>query len=296
MKIVITTLLCFIFNISFSQTGDIITGYGEILLGESKKTLLSKIGNSFSPKRINDTNYIFYKNVEISLDDFDVIEDITINMDFDINLGKIIINKWSKVEDIIKIFGEKWSYYGKKPVYFDYENGISFETTYIIEDTISKVLSTNQNFLNSKIISIVISESDENSEEIFKNYEYIEGVYIPKNLDETYTELNKLLKRKHKNNLFKNEESEFLTSQHFRLGKYIRNEWGLWRLSRLYLWFKDKGVTHPDDISAIILKYYFRKNKNIEFNLSNEINYYQEYWKSKWYCTCNSGRNWKVQR
>ena len=281
MKIVITILLCFIFNISFSQTSEIITGYGEILLGESKKTLLSRIGNNFSQKRINGTKYIFYKNIEISLDDFDVIEEITIKMDSNINLGKKIINKESKVEDIIKIFGEEWVYYGKKPVHLDYENGISFETSYILEDTISKDLSTNQNFLNSKIISIVISESDENSEEIFKKYEYIEGVYIPKNLDETYTELSKLLKRKNKNKLLKSDESEFLTSQHFGLGKYIRNEWGLWKLSRLYLWFKDKGVTHPDDISAIILKYYFRKNKNIEFNLSKEINYYQEYWKNK---------------
>jgi len=281
MKTVITILFCLIFNISFSQEIEIINGYGEIFLGESKKTLLKKIGNNFSQKKINGYKYIFYKNIVICLDDFDVVEEITIKLDSNINLNNIIVSKDSKVKDIIKIFGEEWGYYGKKPVFLDYENGISFETSYVLEETTSKELSTNQNFLDSKIISLVISESEIDSDLTFKNYEYIEGVYIPKNLDETFDELNKVIKVKDKKNFLKKDENEFLSSQHFGLGKYIRNEWGLWKLSRLYLWFKDKGVTHPDDISTIILKNYFRKNKNIEFNLNNEINYYQEYWKNK---------------
>ncbi len=285
MKTVITILFCFIFTFSFSQKIELINGYGEIFLGESKKTLLKKIRNNFSQKKIDGNKYIYYKNLEISLDEYDVIEEISIKIDSNIKLNNIVISNDTKVKDIINFFGEEWGYYGKKPVFLDYENGISFETSYVLEDTNSKDLTTDQNFLNSKITSLVISESEIKSDVTFKNYEYIEGVYIPKNLEETFNELNKVIKVKDKNSFLKNDESEFLSSQHFVLGKYIRNEWGLWKFSRLYLWFKDKGVIHPDDISTIILKYYFKKNKNIEFNLNNEINYYQEYWKNKSYCT-----------
>lgn len=265
--------------LSFCQTNENIVGYGEILLGESKKTLISKIGNKFSQKKINGYKYLYYKNIEISLDENDVIDEITIYLDSNITIDSFSIKKESKVDDIIKTFGEEWGYHGKKPVYIDYENGISFETEYVLQDTISKNLSENKYFLNSKIISIIISESDKNSLYAFKNYEYIEGIYIPKNLHDSFTELNKLIKRKDRNNLFKNNEKEFLTYQHFALGKYIRNEWGLWKASRLYLWFKEKGIAHPDDISSIILKYYYRKNNQLEFNLENEIIYYKEYWK-----------------
>ncbi|OFY93920.1 MAG: hypothetical protein A3K10_05485 [Bacteroidetes bacterium RIFCSPLOWO2_12_FULL_31_6] len=281
MKITKTLILFLISYLSFCQTNGNIVGYGEILLGESKKTLISKIGNKFSQKKINDNKYLYYKNIEISLDEYDVINEITIHLDSNITIDSFSIKKESKVDDIIKTFGEEWGYYGKKPVYLDYENGISFETEYILHDTISKNLSQNKYFLSSKIISIIISESDENSLDAFKNYEYIDGVYIPKNLDDSFTELNKLIKRKDRNNLLKNKENEFLTSQHFALGKYIRNEWGLWKASRLYLWFKEKEITHPDDISSIILKYYYRKNNQLEFNLENEIIYYKEYWNKK---------------
>lgn len=281
MKINKTLILFLISYLSFCQTNENIVGYGEILLGESKKTLLSKIGNAFSQKKINGNKYLYYKNIEISLDKYDVIDEITIYLDSNITIDSFTIKKESKVDDIIKTFGEDWSYHGKNPVYLNYENGITFETEYILHDTISINLSENKNFLESKIISIIISESDESSLYAFKNYEYIDGVYIPKNLDDSFTELNKLIKRKDRNNFLKNNENEFLTSQHFALGKYIRNEWGLWKGSRLYLWFEEKGITHPDDISSIILKYYYRKNRQLDFNLENEIIYYKEFWNKK---------------
>jgi hypothetical protein len=278
MKITKILILFLISYLSFCQTNVNIVGYGEILLGESKKTLISKIGNEFSQKKINGHKYLYYKNTEISLDEYDVIDEITIYLDSNITIDSFSIKKESKVDDIIKTFGDKWGYYGKKPLYLNYENGISFETEYILQDTISKNLSENKYFLSSKIISIIISESDENSLDTFKNYEYIDGVYIPKNLDDSFNELNKLIKRKDRNNFLKDNENEFLTSQHFALGKYIRNEWGLWKASRLYLWFKEKDITHPDVISSIILKYYYRKKNQLNFNLENEIIYYKKYW------------------
>ena len=60
MKITKILILFLISYLSFCQTNVNIVGYGEILLGESKKTLISKIGNEFSQKKINGHKYLYY--------------------------------------------------------------------------------------------------------------------------------------------------------------------------------------------------------------------------------------------
>jgi hypothetical protein len=37
----------------------------------------------------------------------------------------------------------------------------------------------------------------------------------------------------------------------------MRNNWGLWSSSRLQKYFTDKGVMHPDDMSSVILFFYY---------------------------------------
>lgn len=49
---------------------------------------------------------------------------------------------------------------------------------------------------------------------------------------------------------------------HFGFGMWIRNNWGLWRDSKLKHYFLDKGVGHPDDMSSIILTSYHRHLNN----------------------------------
>jgi hypothetical protein len=44
---------------------------------------------------------------------------------------------------------------------------------------------------------------------------------------------------------------------HLGLGMWMRNNWGLWGGSRLYKYFHDKGVTDPEDMSSIVLFYYY---------------------------------------
>ena len=38
---------------------------------------------------------------------------------------------------------------------------------------------------------------------------------------------------------------------------WLRNNWGLWGGSRLLLYLFDRGLKHPDDMSAAILKFYW---------------------------------------
>lgn len=84
----------------------------------------------------------------------------------------------------------------------------------------------------------------------------IRGVYIPKNLEDSFLTLNKIL---HPLDIetIKNLDSPYDTiDYHFSLGMWIRNNWGLWGGSRFQKYLEKRGIQHPDDMSSAILKYY----------------------------------------
>lgn len=83
-----------------------------------------------------------------------------------------------------------------------------------------------------------------------------EGVYIPVDLGDAMKELDRAMPNSEKRairELFRVE----LIHLHFGLGLTLRNNWGLWHESRLARYFESNGVSHPDDMSAIILAAYF---------------------------------------
>jgi len=85
----------------------------------------------------------------------------------------------------------------------------------------------------------------------------IDGFYIPKNLEECFLELNKILKPKDIETIKNLKSKDDLSLYHFGLGMWLRNNWGLWGGSRLQQYFFKKGIDHPDNISGIILSYYY---------------------------------------
>ena len=99
------------------------------------------------------------------------------------------------------------------------------------------------------------------------NEESIDGIYIPKDIDNCLTELDKLLKKK--------ERQKFMTSlpvdYHFSQGLYVRNNWGLWQGSRLQQYFYNLGIKHPDDMSSIILNCYWRYLRGEPINFEKEV-------------------------
>lgn len=85
----------------------------------------------------------------------------------------------------------------------------------------------------------------------------INGLYIPKNLEECFLELNKLLKPKDIETIKNLKSKDELSLYHFGLGMWLRNNWGLWGGSRLQQYFFKKGIDHPDNMSGVILSYYY---------------------------------------
>lgn len=85
----------------------------------------------------------------------------------------------------------------------------------------------------------------------------IDGRYIPKNLKECFIELDKLLKESDRDGIKKYKSSMDMISFHLSLGMWLRNNWGLWGGSRLWKYFDQRDVGHPDSMSSIILDNYY---------------------------------------
>jgi len=112
------------------------------------------------------------------------------------------------------------------------------------------------------------------AEETEKNQEQ----YIPKDLDDCFDRLKKILKPEELAEMKNGTERE-MSQYHFGLGMWMRNNWGLWKGGRLAKWFNDKGIQHPDDMSGIILDSFWRHLHSKPIELDKQIKHYQDYWK-----------------
>lgn len=93
---------------------------------------------------------------------------------------------------------------------------------------------------------------------LIKN-EYEEGtsnIPVPKTVDEAISTLEKILSDEDREYLLKNGA----ISMHDSLGRWIRNEWGLWTGSELKdeLMNMNKGLNHPDDMSNYIIEEFIK--------------------------------------
>jgi len=106
----------------------------------------------------------------------------------------------------------------------------------------------------------------------------IEGIYIPKDLDDCFKQIDIFWTDSVKQWVRTQTEKEFNASVHFGFGRWIRNNWQLWGGSRLSSYFREMGITHPDAMSGIILTSYYRYLNNKEIKLSEQLQEDKNYW------------------
>ena len=87
--------------------------------------------------------------------------------------------------------------------------------------------------------------------------ETINGRYIPKDLGDSFVELDKTLNEADRKEMLALKDRGDMLLYHMGLGMWMRNNWGLWGGSRLQKYFTDRGVDHPDNMSGVILDYYY---------------------------------------
>lgn len=86
--------------------------------------------------------------------------------------------------------------------------------------------------------------------------ESVNGVYIPANLGECFPELDKRLLEVDKKEMRALPKRDDMIVYHHSLGRWMRNNWVLWGGSRLSKYFNDRGISHPEEMSSIILYHY----------------------------------------
>lgn len=77
---------------------------------------------------------------------------------------------------------------------------------------------------------------------------------IPKTVDEAVKTLAKIVSKEDRDYLLENGA----ISMHDSLGRWIRNEWGLWTGSELKDELMNKGLNHPDDMSNYIIEEFIK--------------------------------------
>lgn len=101
---------------------------------------------------------------------------------------------------------------------------------------------------------------------------------IPRDLEHAFACLDRLWGQTNVEDFKSIEEDRAMAMTHFGPGMWLRNNWGLWRGSRLAKWFNGLGIHHADDMSAIILRSFHRRLHGAPIKLEEQIAYYREHW------------------
>lgn len=101
---------------------------------------------------------------------------------------------------------------------------------------------------------------------------------IPNNLYECFAALHSDLSKQDIVAITKMTETE-LCRLHHGLGRWIRNNWGLWTEGPLKDYFNQLGLHHPDDMSGVIILSYWRHLRGEPLQLEEQIKEYQDFWK-----------------
>ncbi len=103
---------------------------------------------------------------------------------------------------------------------------------------------------------------------------------IPENLGEALIELAQLADGdKDFQCTIKSTEGGFTANAHSGIGRWLRNNWGLWAgQGKLYDWFIEQGIGHADDMSGIILTTFYRRYKKRPEMLEDQILFYKKFW------------------
>jgi len=100
----------------------------------------------------------------------------------------------------------------------------------------------------------------------------LRGHYIPKNLDDAINSLDKFYTDSTKIEIAKLTEKEYVYGNYRPgIGVWIRNNWQLWGGSRLSNFFAENKIKHPESMSVVILRSYYRYLKKEDIRFEEQI-------------------------
>lgn len=144
-----------------------------------------------------------------------------------------------------------------------YINELEFESSIVPEKIEKQYFKYFFGGYRNADTSIAEKETEEHKERQKQEYnrrldlDSINGLYIPKNIDECFIQLNKIMKEDDIETIKKYEDETKMYGLHMSVGMWLRNNWGLWGGSRLKVYFENRGVNHPDSMSSEILSNFY---------------------------------------
>lgn len=106
--------------------------------------------------------------------------------------------------------------------------------------------------------------------------EILNGVYIPKNLDDAIAQLNKLISPDSKVKIKAIPEDSVCMYLHGRLGQWMILNWGFYGGSRLSHYLRSAGVTYPDDMADFLILAYHRHLNGKPVNIKELVILFKE--------------------
>jgi hypothetical protein len=97
---------------------------------------------------------------------------------------------------------------------------------------------------------------------------YKKSENIPKNIEECFQEM---LKFGNLDDFKRLSEQEAVATTHHTVGRWIRNNWGLWEDSILKEYFVSFGIQHPDDMSGLVILFFHRHLNQKPINFDGEV-------------------------
>ncbi len=137
-------------------------------------------------------------------------------------------------------------------------------------------------FLLSGIAQAQVFEPAGNPAEFEKIYQKrikldtINGVYIPKNTEDAFAQLNKKIDARSRDKFMRTSEDTISTIAVRSLGKWMIMNWSFYEGSRLAAFLKAKGVYHPEDQAAFLVVGYYRFLNNLPLKESERIKQFQD--------------------
>ena len=108
------------------------------------------------------------------------------------------------------------------------------------------------------------------------NQEYINEVYIPKDLTDAFIQLNKLIDEPSRLKFKEVPEEEAARKLHFSLGRWISVNWGFYEGSRFSKFIRDIGIDNPDDMARFVIISYHRNLLRKPLDVKSQVAFYQE--------------------
>lgn len=126
-------------------------------------------------------------------------------------------------------------------------------------------------------LGITVHSFGQTAEEFEANYakrikeEVINGVYIPIDLEDAYSELSRLADPSGLVTFKSSPEDSIRRKLHFGFGRWIMNNWGLEEGSRISHYMRSKSVPIADDMVRVIIVTWHRRLNGRSLKLEEEI-------------------------